>query len=438
MRAGRFILRALAILLFLAKQALLFWAGWLGLLLTLRPRVRRQRWFAACVLALFRDLGATFIKVGQILSTRHDLLPPYLLEALEALQDNVGPFPFRDVQATITEELGRPLDRIFTEFSPSPIASASVAQVHKARLPDGRVVAVKIRRPRIDEMVAFDLQAMRLFARALEVVPSVKLLAPVETVDEFGRGIRMQLDFTIEAANNRRFQRNFAGDREVMFPALVDDLCTRRVLVMDFIDGTKVHQFAGGDADPKVRTRLAEIGFRVLFKMLFEDGFVHADLHPGNVFITRDERFALLDLGLVGELDPAHRTAYARCFAAWAVGDGRTMAGIMADHSPSRTIRDRAGFEDAIAEFVQRYHGKRLGEVQISRVLLDMMGILRRYRVRANPTFTLVNIAIAVTEGIGKQLDPRGGGVATAMPYFARNDFLATAGAPGADGRARA
>jgi ubiquinone biosynthesis protein len=420
MRAARFLFRALAIFFCFVKQAVRFGLWWMVLLLTFRPRARRKEWFADCVLALFRELGATFIKVGQIMSTRPDLLPPHVIHALETLQDNVGPFPFSQVQETLRVELGKPVDQVFAEFSPTPIASASVAQVHKARLPDGRVVAVKIRRPKIEQLCEFDLGAMRLFAKMLEILPSLRLLAPVESVGEFGRGIRMQLDFTIEAANNRRFQANFAGDREVIFPQLVDSLCTQSVLVMDFIEGTKVLQFAQTRADPK---RLAQIGFRVLLKMVFADGFVHADLHPGNIFVTPDERVAILDLGLVGELDDVHRGGFARYFAAWASGDGRTMARLMADLSPSRKIPDYPGFERDVVDFVARYYGKRLGEVEVSKVFFDMMNILRRHRVRVNPTFTLVNIAIAVTEGIGKQLDPDVDLMAAALPFFAKLDF---------------
>jgi ubiquinone biosynthesis protein len=263
---------------------------------------------------------------------------------------------------------------------------------------------------------------MRLFARLLEASPSIRLLAPVESVEEFGRGIRMQLDFHLEAQNNRRFRDNFAGDPEVIFPPLVDELCTREVLVMQFIEGQKILRWQTTRADPK---RLAAIGFRVLLKMIFEDGFVHADLHPGNILITPDGRVAILDLGLVGELDGTHRLAFSRYFAAWAQADGKTMAQIMAQYSPSRRIPDYPGFEAAICGFVRRYAGKRLGEVQVSRVFFDMMSILRKYRVRANPTFTLVNIAIAVTEGIGKQLDPDVDLMAVGLPFFARLNFAA-------------
>jgi len=417
----RFAGRAMAIVFLFAGAFLRWLLGWVLMLLTFRPRQARKEWFAACLVALFRSLGATFIKVGQIMSTRPDLLPPHVIAALETLQDNVGPFPYSLVERTLTEDLGRAPDEVFVEIAPTPIASASVAQVHKAKLLDGRVVAVKVRRPKIDEVVGFDLGFMRMFAQAMSLLPSIRLLAPVESVEEFGRGIQMQLDFTIEASNNRRFRNNFAGDPDVIFPLLVDELCSERVLVMDFIEGEKILNFKKTPSDPK---KLASIGFRVLLKMIFEDGFVHADLHPGNIFITRDSRVAILDLGLVGELDQAHKGAFARYFAAWAQGDGKTMARIMAHYSPSRKIPDYPGFEKAVIDFVQRYYGKRLGEVEVSKVFFDMMNILRKYRVRVNPTFTLVNIAIAVTEGIGKQLDPQVDLMSEALPFFAKFNFF--------------
>jgi ubiquinone biosynthesis protein len=423
----RFAWRAAVIVGLVMLTLARFTIGWLALLVLFAPRARRQEWFARCFVGLFRALGATFVKVGQIMSTRPDLFPPHLIAALETLQDDVGPFPYRDVQETFIAELGQPPEALFAEFAAVPIASASVAQVHKAKLRDGRLVAVKVRRPHLDELVRFDLGFMRGFARVLQHVPSIGLLAPVESVDEFGRGISMQLDFTIEARNNRKFRDNFAGDRDVVFPELVEDLCTPRILVMEFIDGTKILNFRQTPSDPK---RLAGIGFRVMLKMVFEDGFVHADLHPGNIFITRDDRVAILDLGLVGELDGKHREHFARYFASWAQGDGRTMARLMAEMSPTRHIRDFAGFEAAVVAFVQRYYGKRLGEVQVSLVFMDMMNILRKYRVRVNPTFTLVNIAIAVTEGIGKQLDPELDLMTEALPYFLAHPAAGAGSAP--------
>ena len=392
----RFIRRALFIFACVTFFAARFLVGWLVLLVLFQPKARRQEWFAGCVVGCFRQLGATFIKVGQIMSTRPDLFPPHLIHALEKLQDDVGPFPYDEVRRILQEDFGKPPEALYAEISPQPIASASVAQVHKARLADGRVVAVKVRRPKIEALCGFDLQVMRLFARALCISPSVALLAPVESVEEFGRGIRMQLDFTIEAKNNERFRKNFAGDPDVIFPALMGELCSRRVLTMDFIDGEKILNFRKTPSDPR---RLAAIGFRILLKMVFEDGFVHADLHPGNIFITRDDRVAILDLGLVGELDELHRGGFARYFAAWAQADGKTMARIMSELSPSSHVPDYEGFERAVVAFVGRYSGKKLGEVEVSAVFFDMMNIIRKHRVRANPTFTLVNIAIGKARG---------------------------------------
>jgi ubiquinone biosynthesis protein len=236
-------------------------------------------------------------------------------------------------------------------------------------------------------------------------------------VNQFGRAIHMQLDFTIEARNNLRFTKNFAADPDVILPKLYAELCSKRVLVMEFIDGVKILDFKRSGAEPR---RLGKIGFRVMLQMVFADGFVHADLHPGNILVTPAGQVALLDLGLVAELDDLHRSVFARYFAAWANGDGQTMADIMVNNSPQPGgVKDQAGFRGAIQEFVNRLHGKRLHEVEVTSVVYGMLQILRRYRVRVNSTFTMVNIAIAVTEGIGKQLDPTLDLLAEAMPFFA-------------------
>jgi ubiquinone biosynthesis protein len=381
-------------------------------------------WLGRVVVDLFRQLGATFIKIGQIMSTRPDLIPEHISSALAELQDHVGPFPFEDVVRAVEADLGRPLGALFAEFAPVPIASASVAQVHKARLPDGRIVAVKVRRPDVVEICTFDLVVMRAWARAIARIPSISTLAPIETLEEFGRAVFAQLDFRIEASNNRRFRANFKGHPDVVFPEVVETLSSERVLTMSYIAGTKILATRATRSDPK---RVARLGLATLMKMIFEDGFVHADLHPGNIFITPDDKLALLDLGLVGELDEPHRKGFSRLFAAWAQRDGDGMARIIHELSLSPEPSEGSGPPDperferlraAIIEFVGRYWGQRLGEVQVGRVLLDLLGIMRRHRVRVNASFTIVNIAIAVTEGIGKQLDPELDLMVEALPYF--------------------
>ncbi len=405
------------VLAILLVHGLVWLVGWLALRITLRGPQARQAWFGTRMAALLIALGATFVKVGQIMSTRPDLFPPHIIRGLTRLQDDVGAFAWRHVERTIVEDLGAPLAELFASFDRTPVASASVAQVHRATLPSGDEVAVKVRRPGLDDVVYFDLAVMRMFARVVALVPTLRLLAPVESVDEFGAAIRAQIDLRIEAANNRRFTQAFAGDPDVGFPVLHDALCTSRLLVMEFVRGVKVLDApAKLGADP---TRLARIGFRTLLKMVFADGFVHADLHPGNLLVDEHGRVVILDLGLTAELDEAARVAFAQFFAGWAGRDGTVMARLMADLSPSAKVADYAAYEREIVGFVDRYHGKALGEVQVSTVVFDMMNILRRHRVRVNPVYTMCNVAIAVTEGIGKQLDPRLDLVQEAIPIFA-------------------
>ncbi len=432
MRALRFIARGVTVTVLVTLHMVVWLVGWLLLLLTLRGKPARQSWFGKRLATLFVDLGATFVKLGQIMSTRPDLFPPHVIAALSRLQDDVGAFAYRHIERAFLDEFGKTPDEVFAAFERRPIASASVAQVHRACLHDGTDVAVKVRRPGLEHIVAFDFRVMGWFARAMCIVPAARLFAPVESVEQFARAIRMQIDLSIEADNNRRFHANFADNADVTFPRLIDELCTRRVLTMSFVSGNKILNFNRVDTDPdKLASRLAKIGFQTLLKMIFEDGFVHADLHPGNMLIVPGRvpddtdatsyeyaRVAILDLGLVAELDQTHRVVFARFFSSWAQGNGKVMARLMYELSPTTQVDDYDAYEADVTAFVAKYYGKALGEVQVSTVAFDMMNIMRRHRVRVNPTFTMCNIAIAVTEGIGKQLDPSLDLMKEAIPFF--------------------
>jgi ubiquinone biosynthesis protein len=412
----RFVGRGFWVATLLLLHFLAWSFGWLGLLVTFRGKEARQRWFGARLAALLIALGATFVKVGQIMSTRPDLFPPHVIRALTRLQDNVGAFAWRHVERTLAEDFGKPCSELFASFEQTPVASASVAQVHRATLPSGESVAVKICRPGLDDLVRFDLAVMKLVAWFVALLPSLRLLAPVESVEEFGRAIHAQIDLRVEAENNRRFAASFASDPDVRFPKLYPALCSARVITMEFIDGVKVLEApakAGADG-----TRLAQIGFRTLLKMVFDDGFVHADLHPGNLLVDKDGNVVILDLGLTAELDDAARRAFAQFFGSWAGRDGTVMARLMAQLSPSSKVSDYPAYEREVIEFVGRYHGMALGEMQVATIALDMMNILRRHRVRVNPIYTMASVSIAVTEGLGKQLDPKLDLVGAGLPFF--------------------
>src|SRR5689334_16524181 len=274
------------------------------------------------VARLLERLGATFVKFGQILGTRPDLLGPGIIEALSRLHDRVPPAPYPVMLAVIDAELPPDKRATVVEIEPVPVAAASVAQVHRAKLTDGRPVALKVQRPEARAQIERDLVLMGLGVRLIDAIPSVHLLSLPGSVERFGAALRGQLDFRLEAENNRRFARNFADVEGVDVPFLYDDLCTERVLAMEFIDGVKATQpeKVGGD-----RAKLARTGAAAILKMVFEDGFVHADLHPGNILLT-PERVVLIDLGLVAEIPPELMRPWVETFAALAQQNGKEVA----------------------------------------------------------------------------------------------------------------
>lgn len=396
-------------------HTLLWFFGWLVLAISFRGKARRQKWHGDRLCSLFRSLGPTYIKIGQIISTRPDLVPRHIISSLENLQDDVGTFSYSHVEKSFRNELGKGPDEIFEEFDKKPIASASIAQVHSATLPGGIKVAVKVRRPGIERMMQLDMRILMGIAKLVKIFPSMHIYAPVESVREFGQAIEQQLDLCNEAENNRRFTENFSDDEDVSIPEIYDEYSSSGILTMSFVDGAKVLAYRSLDADP---TRLAKIGFHTLLKMIFDDGFVHADLHPGNIFVTPSGSVALIDFGLTASLDDIHRRLFAEFFGAWASSDGVNMARLMVKFSPCAKIPDYQAYESEICEFVKRYDGKSLGEVAVSKVVVDMMGIMRRHRVRVNPVFTMVNLSIGVTEGIGRQLDDSLDLLSETLPFF--------------------
>jgi ubiquinone biosynthesis protein len=386
-----------------------------------RAASRRERLERAAGRGLVRlctDLGATFIKVGQVASTRADLLPPTLIAELSSLQDRVPPFAFADVRRTVEAELGRPLEAVYADFDPEPVAAASVAQVHRATLrSNGAPVAVKVRRPDILEKVQLDRSILLFVARGLErAVPTLRLVALESAIRTFCEAVEAQLDLGRELANNRRFARDFADDEDVCVPDVYPDACSPAVLTMEFVDGIPEAELQRHDVD---LDRVVRSGLRGVCRMIFHNGFVHADLHPGNLRFLEPGRIVMLDVGLVGEIEDADRLNLARMLFALSTGDGATVARIFHDESPNPRPADYATYEREMAEFVESVRVKGLAHLQVSAEIGRIFDILRRHHIQARAHMTLVNLAIMTAEGLSKRLAPDIVLAEEVLPYLA-------------------
>lgn len=253
---------------------------------------------------MLEELGSTFIKFGQMLSTRPDLIPLEFCKELEKLQDKVPPFPYEKVKKQILEELKSPVDRIFSSFSLSPIAAASLSQVHLAQLETGQKLVVKVQRPGIKKIITADLNILTVLAQLIERhIEESRLYNPLEMVDEFKKAILREIDFKIEARNIEKFRRNFKDDERVYIPEVRHNLSSNKILTMEQIEGIKINNIeeileAGLD-----RKQIAVNGTEIILKQIFTHGFFHADPHPGNIFILKDKRIVFLDFGMVGRID---------------------------------------------------------------------------------------------------------------------------------------
>lgn len=389
-------------------------------MLVRRPPAGGRRVEHAAGVALRRlceRLGATFVKIGQIASTRADLLPAGVVDELARLRDRMPPFGMPAVRAAVEADLGAPLGSLFPRFEAEPVAAASVAQVHRAALPDGRAVAVKVRRPDIVENAGRDRVLLLGLSRALErLVPSLRLVALEGAMARFCEAVEAQLDLRREAANNARFAADFADDPDIDFPALHAELCGERVLTMDFVEGVHESELEGSAVDIRAVVRA---GMRGVCRMIFSNGFVHADLHPGNMRFLPPGRIVLLDLGLVGEIEERDRLVTAQMLFSFATGDGKRVARVFYEEAPHAATPDYAAYEAEVDAFVASLVSRGLGSVELSHELGRLFDILRRHRVQARAHMTMVNLALMTAEGLGKRLAPELSLTDEALPYLA-------------------
>jgi len=371
--------------------------------------------------AALTELGPTFVKFGQILSTRPDLLGNELCAELSKLQDNVDALPFEEMAPVVNAEAGAEVEELYAEFDKAPVAAASLSQVYRATLKTGEKVAVKIQRPGAEGTVESDLSLMRRIAEwVAEHVDEMDWIDPVGIVDEFARSIRRELDFSIEARLIDRFRQNFDGVASILVPRTYPELSGKRMLTMDWVDGVRVDaldQYAARNCDPKT---VAATGCEILCTQVFEHRLFHADPHPGNIFITHDNQIAFLDYGMIGHLERTDAAVLTDVLQALFREDAAAFVETALTLTTSGEPEDRKALEHEIADFIAFEAQAILRGGEIGQGIELMVDILRRNHLELAPRFSLLLKGLATIEAVGHKLDPEIDMTAIIQPYVER------------------
>ncbi len=367
------------------------------------------------------ELGPTFVKLGQVLSTRPDLLPPAYIAELARLQDTVPPEPWEPVRAQLEAELGAPVEEVFATLDPEPIAAASLAQVHAATLPDGAEVVVKVQRPNIEATINVDLDILADVARLLQTrTPLGELYDLPGIVEEFAATLRAELDFYREGHNADRFRANFADEPYLYIPKVYWEYTTRRVLVMERIRGIKIDDIAALDAAGYDRYRIGLHAARMVIKEVLEDGFFHADPHPGNFFVMPGEVIGAMDFGMVGYLSRRTRTDLVRLYVAAIQLDEEAVVDQLIRMGVVGGAVDRMGLQHDIGRLLRKYAGLPLKAIRARDMVEEAMPIAFRHHLRLPSELWLLGKTLAMMEGVGLKLVPDFDMFAVSRPYVQR------------------
>jgi len=352
------------------------------------------------------SLGPTFVKLGQILSTRADLLPPPYLDALARLQDQVEPFPYEDVERTIRAELGVRVSHAFVEFDKLPIAAASLGQVHRAVLRGGRDVAVKVQRPGIHDQIEKDLSAFHEIAAVIDRIGAARNIDAARVVAEFKRTLLSELDYREEARNLVTIAHQLRDFENIVVPLPVDDFTTARVLTMDYVAGTKITAVSRVEWTEVDGAALAEDLFRAYLQQILIDGVFHADPHPGNVLLTPDRRIALIDLGMIGRISSTTQEQLFKLILAIGEGRGDDAAEILISLGERHEDFNESDMRRAIADLIGRFHRLRMREMNVGRVMLEMSRSSSEHGLKLPPELALLGKTLLHLDEVGRVLDP--------------------------------
>ncbi|HXF98827.1 MAG TPA: AarF/ABC1/UbiB kinase family protein [Gaiellaceae bacterium] len=364
------------------------------------------------------ELGPTFVKFGQLLSTRPDIVPPDIVVELRRLQDDVSPFPFEQAREVVEAELGLTLERAFVAFDPVPLASASIGQVHRAELPDGREVAVKVQRPTAAAQIEADLGLLYQAARLLrERVRALEFMDPREIVDEFARSIRLELDYAHEARNAEIFHRNFARHQGVVIPRVVRRYSTPRVLTLEFLHGTKVSELDLEALRPEERRDIAYRMADTWMTMVFRHGFFHSDPHPANIFVLESGELGLVDFGQAGKLTGDDMAKLTRLFVDAATENVDAIPRRLRDLGVRYAPEREQEFREELRVLFDRYYGARLSDIDPLQVIREAFQLIYSLNLRLPARFVMLDKAIATLASVGVEVYPDFNVFEVAKPY---------------------
>ena len=365
------------------------------------------------------ELGPTYIKMGQILSTRPDLVPVDFIKELSYLQDKVPSFSFDDVRQIIQKEMSQPIEALFDRFDPEPLASASIGQVHRACLKDGEDVAVKIQRPGIHKIVEVDLEIMlHLAILAERHIEELAFHRPVKIVEEFARSIEKEMDYTLEATSMERVARSFLQDETVYIPKVYREVTSERVLTTEFVDGVKVSMLDALDENGYDRKLITRRGADILLTQIFQHGFFHADPHPGNLFVLANNVICLLDFGMMGTVDRATREAFVELVDAVVRRDEARTTRVLLKLTLWEEEPDLRLLSKDVADFMGEHLYKPLKDIEVAKLLQNLLDMAAQHRLRLPPELFLMMKAISTVEGVGLALDPDFDLIAHAEPFI--------------------